>query len=62
MNYDDIIKDVRALREQLAARHNYDVRALYEEAKKRQQISERKVVKLAPRLLETAAEKTASTA
>ena len=59
MNHDDIIKEVRTLREQLAARHSYNVRVLYEEAKKRQQRSERKVVKLAPRLLETAGEKTA---
>ena len=59
MNHDDIIKEVRTLREQLAARHSYNVRALYEDAKKRQQRSERKVVKLVPKLLETAAEKTA---
>lgn len=59
MNHDDIIKEVRTLREQLAARHSYNVRALYEEAKKRQQGNERKIVKLAPRLLEAVAEKTA---
>ncbi len=59
MNHDDIIKEVRTLREQLAAQHGYNVRLLYEEAKKRQQRSERKVVKLVPRVLETAAEKTA---
>ena len=59
MNHDDIIKEVRTLREQLAARHNYDVRVLYGEAKKRQQRSERKVVKLTPRLMENAAESTA---
>ena len=59
MNHDDIIKEVRTVREELAAQHSYDVRALYEEAKKRQQRSERKVVKLAPRLLETAVDKTA---
>lgn len=59
MNHDDIIKEVRALREQLAVRHSYNVRVLFEEAKKRQQRSERRVVKLVPRLLETATEKTA---
>ena len=59
MNHDDIIKKVRTVREELAAQHNYDVRALYEEAKKRQQKSERKVVKLAPKLLEPAVGKTA---
>jgi len=59
MEHDDIIKEVRNLREQLAAQHGYNVRALYEEAKKRQQRSEHKVVKLAPRLLEITGEKTA---
>jgi hypothetical protein len=58
MNHDEIIKEVRTLREQLAARKGYDVRALYEEAKKRQQESDRKVVKLAPRLLESIGERT----
>ena len=59
MNHDDIIKEVRTIREQLAAQGGYDVRALFEEAKKRQQGSERKIVKLVPRLLEVADQKTA---
>jgi hypothetical protein len=59
MNHDDIIKEVRTIREQLAAQRGYDVRALFEEAKKRQQGSERKIVKLAPRLLEIVDPKTA---
>ena len=50
MNPDEIIDEVRTIREQLAARRNYDVRALYVEAKQRQQESERRVVELAPRL------------
>jgi hypothetical protein len=33
----------------LAAKHDYDVRALYEAAKERQQESEREVVSLKPR-------------
>ena len=33
MNCDDIIKEVRTIREQLAARHNYNVRALFVAAK-----------------------------
>ena len=37
MSHDDIIKEVRNLREQLAAQHGYNVRALYEDAKKCQQ-------------------------
>ncbi len=35
MNQDEIIKEVRSIREQLAAKHNYNVRALYKEAKKK---------------------------
>ena len=49
MNYDPIIKEVRTIREQLAAQHSYNVRALFAGAKKRQQESGRKVVKLVPR-------------
>ena len=39
MNHDHIIKEVRTIREQLAASHGYNVRALFLEAKKRQQES-----------------------
>ena len=53
MNPDEIIEEVRTIREQLAARHNYDVHALFVEAKQRQQESERRVVELAPRLLDS---------
>lgn len=54
MNYDDIIEEVRTIREQLTARHNYDVRALFLEARRRQQESGRRVVELAPRSLDSA--------
>ena len=54
MNHDDIIEEARTIREQLAARHDYDVRALFIEAKQRQQESERRVVELAPRFLDSA--------
>lgn len=54
MDHDDIIKEVRTIREELAALHDYNVRTLFLEAKKRQQASKRKVVKLAPRLLQMA--------
>ena len=57
MNHDDIIKEVRKIREQLAASHGYNVRALFAEAKKRQQESGRKVVELTPRRLKIADEK-----
>ena len=52
MNDDDIIREVRTIREQLAAQHAYDVHALFAAARERQQESERKVVKLVPRPLE----------
>ena len=52
MNDDYIIQEVRTIREQLAAQHAYDVRALFAAAKERQQESERKVVKLVPKPLE----------
>ena len=52
MNGDCIIQEVRAIREQLAAQHGYDVRALFAAARERQQESERKVVKLVPKPLE----------
>ncbi|MCY3789641.1 MAG: hypothetical protein OXH63_12725 [Gemmatimonadetes bacterium] len=52
MNHDDIIKEVRTIRKQLAAQHDYDVRALFAAAKERQQESERKVVKLVPKPVE----------
>ena len=58
MNHDDIIKEVRTIREQLAASHGYNMRALFAAAKKRQQESGRKVVKLTPRRLKIADEKT----
>ena len=59
MNGDDIIQEVRTIREQMATLHGYNVRALFAEAKKRQKESGRKVVKLAPRRLKIANEKTA---
>ena len=51
MHEDEIMADVRAVRDALAARHDYDVRALYEAARERAQKSQRKVVKLSPRQL-----------
>ncbi len=57
MNHDYIIKEVRMIREQLAASHGYNVRALFAEAKKREKESGRMVVKLAPRRLKIADEK-----
>lgn len=52
MHRDAIMEELRATRERLAAQHNYDVRALAEDAKKRERAGNRKVVKLAPRPVE----------
>ncbi len=57
MNQEDIIQEVRTIREQLAASHGYNVRALFAAAKKRQKESGRKVVRLTPRRLKIADEK-----
>lgn len=51
MHQDEIIEEVRANRDRLAAQRNYDIRALYEDAKNCEHASDRKVVKLAPRRL-----------
>ncbi|MDE0124490.1 MAG: hypothetical protein OXN97_07945 [Bryobacterales bacterium] len=51
MHHDEIIEEVRANRDRLAALRNYDIRALYEDAKNRERASGRKVVRLAPRRL-----------
>ena len=51
MNHDQIIGDVRAIRERSAAERGYDIRTLYEEAKRRQQESDREIVELEPRRL-----------
>ena len=46
---DEVIREVRAIRETLAAEHGYDVRALYEAAKRQQGEGGRQVVRLEPR-------------
>lgn len=51
MNHDEIIGEVRAIRERLAAEKGYDIRLLYEEAKRRQRESDREIVELEPRRL-----------
>lgn len=57
MGQDEIIQEVRAIREDLAARHDYDVRALYEEAKRREREGGRKVIQLEPRRIEETTER-----
>ena len=51
MNHDQIIGEVRATRQRLAAERGYNIRALYEEARRRQQESDREIVELEPRRL-----------
>jgi hypothetical protein len=52
MEQDEIIREVRALREEYAARFGFDIRALYRDAKKREKNSKREVVSLEPRPVE----------
>ncbi|HEX4961727.1 MAG TPA: hypothetical protein VF173_12865 [Thermoanaerobaculia bacterium] len=52
MEQDEIIREVRALREDYAARFGFDIRALYRDAKEREEKSKREVVALEPRPVE----------
>lgn len=51
MNNDYIIEEVRAIREQLAARAGYSVSKLCEEARRRPPKGDRPIVRLKPRLV-----------
>lgn len=46
---DEIIQEVRANREAYASRFNFDIRAIYQDAKEREQKEGHKVVALEPR-------------
>lgn len=46
---DPIVAEVRAIRDRLAARFNYDIRAIVEDARKRQGESGHEVVSLPPK-------------
>ena len=46
---DPIVEEIRRIRHEQSARFNYDVRAIIEDARKRQQEGGRKVVMLPPR-------------
>jgi hypothetical protein len=48
---DPIVEEIRKVREEHAARFNYNVRAIVEDARRRQQEGGRKVVSLPPRRL-----------
>lgn len=50
MPQDEIIQEVRALREGYAERFGFDIQALYRDAKEREGKGDRKVVSLEPKL------------
>lgn len=52
---DEVMREVRAVREAYAARFNYDVRALFEHARQQARRSGREVVQREPRRVEEAA-------
>ncbi|HXU29975.1 MAG TPA: hypothetical protein VN851_05290 [Thermoanaerobaculia bacterium] len=52
MEPDEIMQEVRAIREAYAERFNFDIRALYLDAKAREGQDGRRVVMLEPRPLE----------
>ncbi|MHB8655702.1 MAG: hypothetical protein ACYDA9_17700 [Terriglobia bacterium] len=49
MPSDHIVDEVRRVREEQAAKHSFDVKAILAAAKKRQRRSRRKIVQLAPK-------------
>jgi hypothetical protein len=49
MSSDPIVDEIRQIREQIAARFNYDVRAIGEDARKRDAASGEKIIRLPPR-------------
>jgi hypothetical protein len=51
-DHDEIIKEVRAIREAYAERFGFDIQALFRDAKERQQRAGRKTVTLEPKRLE----------
>jgi hypothetical protein len=50
MDQDSVLKEVRAAREAYARAHGYDVRAMVEDLRKRDECGDWPVVKLVPRL------------
>jgi hypothetical protein len=54
MPQDEIIQEVRAIREAYASRFNFDIRAIYRDAKEQERKDGRKVVSLEPRRTATA--------
>jgi len=56
MEQDEIIREVRAIREAYAERFGFDIEALYADAKKREGLGGRPVVHLEPRLIDPEAD------
>jgi tRNA A37 threonylcarbamoyladenosine dehydratase len=54
---DEIIREVRANREAYAKQFNFDIQAIYSDAKERELKEDRKVVSLAPRRIAASVEK-----
>jgi hypothetical protein len=52
MEQDEIIKEVRSIREAYAERFDFDIQALYRDAKERERNEDRRVVSLEPKRLE----------
>jgi hypothetical protein len=53
MEQDEIIREVRAIREAYGERFGHDIGALFQDARERETKSNRQVVSLAPKRLET---------
>ncbi len=51
---DPIVEEIRKLREEYAARFNYDIKAICREARRHQETSERKTVSLPAKRVATA--------
>lgn len=49
---DEIIAEVRAIRDALAAKQGYDLDRLYEEARRRERASDREIIEPAPKRLQ----------
>lgn len=62
MTEDPILEELHKFREELAAKHNYDVHAIAAEMRRLQQLENRQVVSLPPKRVTQAAEETDSLA
>lgn len=43
---DQVIKEIRAIKDRLASKYNYDLRAMYNDIAQKQRLSSRKIVNL----------------